>query len=304
MANPLVLGIAGLLVGLLCGSFLNVCISRLPVGESIVAPRSHCRSCGALVRWYDNLPLLSYPFLRGKCRDCKASIGWRYPAVELGLGLWFAMGALPLSAGTPWSDSFFRLLIHQIAFCALGFLLIGLMLMDWQHLRLPDAMTIPGAVLGFFLACADALFLGPGEYDLVLKRRVNINAANSGHSTGNVFLTGPEHLVFGRVFAIAACFLLLFGIRALYRVLRKRDGMGLGDAKLLAMIASFAGFAPALLAFFAGTLFAAVYGVIALTQGRATAATRLPFGSFLAGGGLLTALAGASFLDWYLGLLR
>ncbi len=304
MAHPLVLGLAGLLLGLLCGSFLNVCISRLPVEESIVTPRSHCRSCGNPVRAIDNVPLLSFLLLRGKCRSCHSAIGWRYPVVELALGIWFALGVLPLSAGMPWSDSYFRLLIHQVAFCTLGFFLIGLMVMDWKHLRLPDAMTIPGVLLGFFLTCADALFLAPGEYDLVLKRRVNINAANSGHSTGNVFLTGPEHLVFGRVFAIAGCFLMLFGIRAVYRLLRKRDGMGLGDAKLLAMIASFAGFAPALLAFFAGTLFAAVYGVVALTRGKATAATRLPFGSFMAVGGLLAALTGASFIDWYLRLLR
>ncbi len=293
-----------LVFGLLCGSFLNVCIVRLPAGESVVSPRSHCRSCGRQLRWYDNIPLLSFVALRGRCRDCGARFGWRYPAVEFAVALWFALGVLPLLGAAPWSDSFFRLLIHQISFCALGFFLIGLMVIDWVHQRLPDALTLPGTVLGFLLVCTDAIFLGNNDYNLVLQRKININAASSGRSTGNVFLTGPEHLIYGRLLAVIACFLLLFTIRAVYRALRKRDGMGLGDAKLLAMIGCFIGFAPAMLAFFTGTLLASLYGVVTVARGRGTAVTRLPFGSFLAVGGLAAALAGTPVLHWYAGLFH
>lgn len=289
---------------MLVGSFLNVCIARLPQGGSVVAPRSHCDACGHPVRWYDNVPLLSFMLLRGRCRDCHAAIGWRVLVVEVLTGCWFALGSLPLMAPAPWSDAFFRVLLSQLAFCALGSLLIALAFIDWQWQRLPDVLTIPGIILGLLLTCTDAMFLRENEYNLVLHRTVNINAAGAGRSTGNIFMTGPEHLVYGRLLSVIACFLLLYCIRAAYRAVRKRDGMGLGDAKLLAMIAAFLGFAPALLSVFAGTLLATIYAVALLAAGRATSTTRLPFGSFLAAGGMLAALAGAPLVNWYLGLLH
>lgn len=304
MSPALILALA-FLSGLLFGSFLNVCILRLPLDESLVSPRSRCPTCGHPIRWYDNIPLLSYGLLRGQCRDCGAAISRQYPAIELALGVWFAVCFLPLTRYAVIStDDLIRLFIHQLTACALGFFLIGLAVIDWRHHRLPDTLTIPGILIGLLLVCSDAIFLGPNDYNLVLQRTININAAGSGRSTGNVFLTGPEHLVYGRLVAVAACFLLLFSIRWLYRLVRKRDGMGLGDAKLLAMIASFIGLAPAILAFFAGTLFAAVYGMVLLLRRRATAATHLPFGSFLAAGGLIAVLVGTPLVDWYLALFR
>lgn len=305
MGGTLLVASGGAVVGLLVGSFLNVCISRLPQGGSVVAPRSHCDACAHPVRWYDNVPLISFLLLRGRCRDCRASIGWRHPAVELLAGVWFVLGSLPLTAApAPWSDAFFRLLINQVAFCTLGSLLIVLAVIDWRWQRLPDVLTIPGIVVGFLLTCTDALFLGENEYNLQLHRTVNINAAGAGRSTGNIFMTGPEHLVYGRMLSIVGCFLMLYAIRAAYRAVRKRDGMGLGDAKLLAMVAAFLGFAPALLSLFVGTLLATLFAVGLLVRGRGTAATRLPFGSFLAAGGMLAALAGAPLVSWYLGLFR
>ncbi len=305
MGGALLVGLCGAVLGLLAGSFLNVCIARLPQGSSIVAPRSHCDTCGHPVRWYDNVPVLSFLLLKGRCRDCGHAIGWRVPAVELLTGGWFALGFLPLTAAPAlWSDACFRLLLNQIAFCAVGALLIALAIIDWQWQRLPDVLTIPGVMFGFLLTCTDAMFLGENEYNLVLHRTVNINAAGAGRSTGNIFMTGPEHLVYGRLLSIVVCFLLLYGTRAAYRAMRKRDGMGLGDAKLLALIAAFLGFAPALLALFAGTLLATLFAVALLVRGRATAATRLPFGSFLAAGGMLAALAGAPLVNWYVGLFR
>src|SRR5215469_5913608 len=93
MLTLLAFELPAFLLGLLFGSFLNVCISRLPKHRSVVKPRSHCPKCLAPIKWYDNVPLLSWMMLRGKCRSCKASIPWRYPAVELATGLWFAFVA-------------------------------------------------------------------------------------------------------------------------------------------------------------------------------------------------------------------
>ena len=304
---PLTLSIvaAALLLGLLFGSFLNVLIMRLPADESIVSPRSRCPVCGHAIRWYDNIPVLSYILLRGKCRDCGARIAWRYPAVELAAAVWFLVTCLPLkqAASLP-MDPVLRLIVHQAGLCALGFFLIGLMVTDWREYLLPDGLTYAGILTGLFFACCEAILLGPDEGDILLHHKVNINAANSGHSPGNIFLTGPEHLIFSRLFAAVLAFLALYLIRLAYRAVRKRDGMGLGDAKLLALIASFLGLQLTALAFFAGLLLATVYAVILLARRRAGAATRLPFGSFLAAGGLIAALCGQTVADWYLGLFR
>ena len=294
-----------LLLGLLFGSFLNVLIVRLPADESIASPRSHCKVCGHAIRWYDNLPLLSYVLLRGKCRDCGTRIAWRYPAVELATGVWFVVASLPLlqTASLP-TDTVLRLIVHQVGLCALGFFLIGLLVTDWREYLLPDGLTYAGMLTGLFFACCEAIFLGPDEGDILLHHQVNINAANSGHSPGNIFLTGPEHLIFSRLLAAVVAFLLLYLIRLAYRVVRKRDGMGLGDAKLLALIASFLGLQLTLLAFFAGALLASAYAVLLLVRRRAGAATRLPFGSFLAAGGLLAAAEGQRVVDWYASLFQ
>ena len=291
--------------GLLIGSFLNVCIARLPFDESIVTPRSRCPGCGHAIRWYDNLPLLSYALLRGRCRDCGAVISWRYPAVELATGIWFALCSITVAHGLGMSgDSFARLVVHAIGAATLGSILIALMVIDWKHHLLPNTLTIPGILLGLLFACAEAVFLGENEGNVVLQHAPDINSANAGRSPGNIFLTGPEHLIFSRLLAAAAAFLLLSLIRMGYRAVRKRDGMGLGDAKLLAMIAAFLGFAPTAVALFSGLMLASLYAVAMLIARRASAATRLAFGSFLCAGGLLAANCAEPILNGYLALFR
>jgi leader peptidase (prepilin peptidase) / N-methyltransferase len=286
--------VSAFLVGLLLGSFLNVCIARLPRHESIVSPRSRCESCGHSIRWYDNLPVLSYAILGGKCRDCGAKISLTYPAVELATGLWFAL-SVHLGAG----------ILQMATLWIAGFLLIGLAVMDWQTQRLPDGFTLTGILLGMMLVCTRTIFLGPHEDDVLLaKHHIELRAPGATHDGGNIFLTGSEHLIFGRLAAVAGAFLLLFGIRGIYKLVRKRDGMGLGDAKLLAMIAAFLGFAPALFALFIGVCGATIYAVLLLLRKRATGTTRLPFGSFLAVGGIISALYGETVVTWYTALLR
>jgi len=301
----------GLVLGLLFGSFLNVCISRLPAHQSIVKPRSHCMACGHAIRWYDNVPVLSWMMLRGRCRDCKARISWRYPAVELAVGVWFAICAndlfsLELAKVSRLSGPTTGEYVDVAGFAILGFLLIGLMVMDWQTQRLPDAFTLSGIGIGLLLVCVQAFFLAPGEGDIVLNttHQLRMSSPGSFASQGNVFLTGPEALILGRIAAIAGAALILLVVRWSYKALRKRDGMGLGDVKLLAMIAAFLGFGETLLALFAGVILASVYGLALVARRRASGASKLPLGSFLAAGGLLSALFGPQILAWYMGLLQ
>ena len=311
MPAALWIELAFFLLGLLLGSFLNVCISRLPQGKSIMQPRSQCSACLGTISWYDNVPLLSWILLAAKCRRCKAPIPWRYPAVELATGIWFAVSVAALhhslvgTGAVLTTDQSIRLALDGIGILLLGFGLIGLMVMDWQTHILPDAFTLGGAALGFLIACTQAIFLDSGEGDIHLSPRNNLRMSSPGSfaARGDVFLTGPEALVLGRLLAILGAAGVLLLIRATYRALRRREGIGLGDAKLLAMIAGFLGFGDAMLSFFLGMIVCAGYAIYLLARGRATAATKLPLGSFLAAGGLVTALLGEAVLTWYKGLL-
>ncbi len=314
MTTPLLFELAAFLLGLLLGSFLNVCISRLPEHKSISKPRSHCPQCGATIRWYDNVPLLSWVLLAAKCRSCKGSIPWRYPAVELATGAWFALMANRLCAfafaSLPWIDTgssgpFISETITHAGITILGFLIIGLIVMDWQTHTLPDAFTLTGTLIGFVLVFVQSVFLAPGELDIHFDPRRNLRLRSPGSfvAKGDVFMTGPEHLVLGRLLAIVCAAGLLLFIRWAYKQLRGREGLGLGDVKLVGMIAAFLGFWPAVLALFVGVVMGSVYALTLLVRGRATATTRLPLGSFISIGGLVASLAGASLIAWYQSLL-
>jgi leader peptidase (prepilin peptidase) / N-methyltransferase len=310
MPSFLAFEFAALFLGLLFGSFLNVCISRLPDHRSIVKPRSHCPKCNQTIRWYDNIPLLSWALLRARCRYCKAPISWQYPLVELAMGLWsleilsqlFTLQRNSVQGlSGPTTNDF----IGVATFAIFGFLLIGLIVMDWQTHTLPDAFTLTGAAIGFFIVCIQAVFLAPGEDEIKLNPRHSLRMSSPGSfaAKGNVFLTGPEHLVFGRLAAIAGAALLLLAIRAIYKAVRHREGLGLGDVKLLAMIAAFLGFWPAILALFVGVILTSLYAVILLARRKADAATHLPLGTFLSIGGLIAALFGGPLIAWYSSLL-
>jgi leader peptidase (prepilin peptidase) / N-methyltransferase len=308
--------IAGFLIGLLFGSFLNVCISRLPGHKSIVYPRSHCPNCGTSIRWFDNIPVLSWLLLRGRCRDCKRTIAWRYPLVEIAVAVWFAVQAArlhtvlnfyfwaPNKVGTTFDAT--SSIIINLAIAILGFLLIGLLVMDWQTHLLPNAFTLTGIVIGLLLVCVQAIFLAPGQSQVLLPQSsIRLTSAGAGGpDKGNVFLTGPEALIGGRILAVCSVALLLLVVRWIYKALRHRDGMGLGDVKLIAMIAAFLGFWPAILALFVGVLAASVYGVFLMLFGKANLASKLAFGSFLAAGGLFAAQFGDKIIEAYSVLMR
>jgi leader peptidase (prepilin peptidase)/N-methyltransferase len=192
-----------------------------------------------------------------------------------------------------------------VTWSILGFLLIGLIVMDWQTHTLPDAFTLTGGLIGFVLVFVQAAFLAPGEGDIHFDPRRNLRLSSPGSfvAKGDVFMTGPEHLVLGRLLAILCAAGLLLFIRWAYKQLRGREGLGIGDAKLLGMIAAFLGFWPAMLALFVGVVMCSVYALAQLTRRKATAATRLPLGSFLSIGGLVAALVGAPLIAWYSSLL-
>lgn len=200
---------------------------------------------------------------------------------------------------------FFQYAAQHFGLAILGFLLIGLIVMDWETMILPNAFTIGGIFVALFLVCIQAIFLAPGEDEVHLtKHSLHLTSPGGVTDHGNLFFTGPESLVMGRVAAICGAALILLLIRWLYRAVRHRDGMGLGDVKLLAMIAAFLGFLPAILSLFIGTLAAALYGALLLAGGKAGATSKLAFGSFLCGGGLVAALYGNRLIDLYIALLR
>ena len=303
---PLAFELSAFLLGLLFGSFLNVCISRLPAHQSILKPRSHCPHCLHPIRWYDNIPLLSWIILRTHCRHCKQPIPWRYPSVELSFALWLAFAArtaFPLLAPGISTNAFAAISVNAVSFALLGFLLIGLLVMDWQTNTLPDAFTLTGTLLGFLLTCIHAAFLAPHAYDLLLHGRNPLTSVGGNVDPGNVVLTGSEHLVLGRLLAITAMAALLLFLRFAYQTLRHRDGLGLGDIKLAAMLAAFLGFWPAVLAVFLGFILGSLYALTLIVRRQATATTRLPLGTFLSIGGLLAALLGTPLIAWYTSLL-
>jgi leader peptidase (prepilin peptidase) / N-methyltransferase len=287
---------AGVL-GLAFGSFLNVCLSRWPAGESIVAPRSHCRQCGRTLAWWENIPLVSWLALRGRCRSCRARIGWRYPLVELAVG---ALWAISASQALILIQNLFTLDVFLLRWIQIDtlhlfgnfifiWLLVALLFLDAEHLWLPDKLTFPGILLGFvyrfgyFLLHHSFSFQQPDTVPSLLV---------------TLFLQALN------ILAAAALILL---IRWLYWLIRRREGIGLGDAKLMAMLAAWLGLPGTLLAFGLGVVLGALVAVVQLaipaarTETSGWALKKLPLGTFLCIGGIVSSLWGQSIIAAYLG---
>ena len=279
------------LVGLAFGSFLNVCLTRWPAGESVVSPRSHCRNCDRSLSWWENVPLVSWSALRGRCRTCRASIGWRYPMVELAVGaLWATIawqsasafaGLGVISFSPPGLAEHFGVFGRKIVLTSL---LVGLAVLDAEHLWLPDALTLPGtaAGIGVALICGGPLVVAEG------------------------FPQSPALLLLlNLAFSILIAASLILLIRWIYWFLRRREGIGLGDAKLMAMLAAWLGLPGALLSFVIGVVLGAVVGgVVLMSPKRPTVEspglTKLPLGTFLCIGGTVSALWAQPILTAYL----
>jgi leader peptidase (prepilin peptidase)/N-methyltransferase len=252
------------LFGLAFGSFLNVCISRLPRHESILRPGSRCPDCSTPILIRDNFPLLSWIALRGRCRACHRRIPWRYPAIE------FATAALFLTCFLQ-----FGLTLADVGMAVLSFLLLGLAVMDAETMRLPDAFTLPGLLLGIV-------------YSGLLPE-----ATMSAHLRA---------VGFALLWAVVAALILLL-ISGAYYLVRRRQGLGTGDIKLLAMIAAWLGPIPTLLTLTLGVFATAVYALLlvaASADRRAALTASLPFGSFLCAAALYALFRGEPIVHWYL----
>jgi len=244
-------------LGLVCGSFANVLIHRLPRRESIAFPGSHCPACGAPIPWYLNVPLVSWLALRGKCASCRASISVRYPLVELSLGLLFLACAWTwgASARAAWGS----------CFCLLC---VSLGLIDLEHQILPDKLTYPGMVTGLAFALAK---VGPPL---------------------------PEALA-----GMLAGALIPAAVIGAYWLIRREEGMGWGDVKLLAMVGAFLGWRGMLLTLLAGAFLGSILGGGYLLLSGRGRRTPLPFGTFLCAAALGTLFFGEAAWRWYAGLL-
>ncbi len=244
-------------VGCAIGSFLNVCIYRLPLGRSVVSPPSSCPACGAAIAWYQNVPVLSWMALGGRCAACRAPISVRYPLVE---GLTGALFLLHLVVIGPEP-----LLLVRLAFAAA---MVVLFAIDLEHQILPDAITLPGIVLGFVAS----LFLPPGWQSSLV----------------GILVGG------GLPWALAELYVRVRGV----------EGLGFGDVKMLAMIGAVLGWPLMLLTLLLASLAGTVVGGALIATGRGGRQLRLPFGTFLAVAAVAAGLFGQPLVDWYAGFLH
>ena len=239
--------------GLCVGSFLNVVIARIPEGRSIVYPGSACLQCGKSIAWYDNLPVFSYALLRGRCRNCRGPISWRYPTVEIACGILFVLVYSRFEQGTALASALI-LLAGLVAITAI----------DLDHQIIPDVLSLPGIALGILFS------LAPG-------------GIGWAPSLLGVLLGGGVFLL------IIAASTLVIG----------QAGMGVGDVKLGAMLGAFLGWKLALLSILLSVLLGGPLAAILLATGRKGRKDPIPFGPFLALGGLISLFWGEEVLTWY-----
>jgi leader peptidase (prepilin peptidase)/N-methyltransferase len=291
-------------LGLCWGSFLNVCIYRLPLGKSVVAPRSACPHCGKMIPLYHNVPVLSWLILGGKCRNCKEPISPRYLVVELLTGVLFLSCYLH-----------FGPTLATVKCAVLGFLLLGLIFADAETKLLPDAMTLPGLAIGIGFSLLVpvndlASRIMPGIVSPTMRGEISWRLWSLSDS-----LLGA---------AVGASF--LYGAAAIYLRARGVEGMGFGDVKLMAMIGAFLGTKLTVLTIFAASLGGSIFGLSAVlvvwlkrsrrmsergtppieARRRAWQSARImlryyqmPFGVFLGAMGMLSFLFGNVLLHWY-----
>jgi leader peptidase (prepilin peptidase)/N-methyltransferase len=274
VASAVIVGLFGLLIG----SFLNVVIWRLPRGESLAHPASHCPKCDAPLRWYDNIPLLSWVVLRGKCRSCAEQISIRYPAVELATGIFFAgvtfwaISTSPtgwLDHGAPWTGwlSVFLALFAFLYFAAVS---VALALIDLDTQKLPNAIVLPTYVVAGALLGISALIVGDLQ-------------ALLGAVVGMVGLY-TAYLILALVYP---------------------GGMGFGDVKLAGVIGLYVGWlgwGELAVGAFAAFVFGGIFAVALMLAGRAGKKTAIPFGPWMLVGCWVGIFIGGDIFAWYLGL--
>jgi leader peptidase (prepilin peptidase)/N-methyltransferase len=254
------------LLGLAFGSFFNVCIYRIPLGQSIVTPPSHCPYCKKRIRSYDNIPVLSWLLLGRRCRHCRKPISLRYPLVEAGTALLFC--AVFARFGISWGT------LSGLVFVSL---LTVMAFIDLDHQVIPFRLSIPGAALGIAFS-----FLPPGR---------TVDA-----------LLGS---VVGGGFVLFAWLLWRYVLAGIFRRLGidQKEGIGGGDLPFAAMLGSFLGLKSTIVALFAAVAAGVVVGLILQRVGSTGRGQPIPFGPFLAAGALVGLFFGASVADWYVAVV-
>jgi leader peptidase (prepilin peptidase)/N-methyltransferase len=250
--------LVSIIFGAIIGSFLNVCIYRLPKGESIIRPGSHCPHCQTPIKFYDNIPLASYVLLKGKCRQCQTVISLQYPLVEGITAL--SSFLLFLEFGISWSYLFYFSFVAS---------LIVITVIDLYHQIIPDVISLPGIGVGVFAS-------------LILPKMTILN------SLLGTLLGGGS----------------LFAVATLYQWLFKREGMGGGDIKLLAMIGAFLGWKAVVLTILSGSLVGSITGIIVMVAKGKDFKYAIPFGPFLSLGAVISLFFGEKIILWYLYLNR
>jgi len=252
-----------ILLGLLIGSFLNVCIVRWPARQSVVSPRSRCPQCGNMIAWYDNIPVISWLMLGGKCRHCRLPIPGRYPAVELvTAAIWVA---------AVWR---YGLGLEALRGAVFGTILLGIAVTDAREYIIPDEFSVGGAALGLLLAFAEGWNGHPGAPHAIGWPQALLGAA----------------VGFGGLWLIAVAGSKAFG----------KDAMGGGDIKMLAMIGAFLGWEGVLLTLFFGAVLGTLVFLPLRLAGRDRL---VPFGVFLAVAAAGCWVFGADVVNWYRGML-
>jgi leader peptidase (prepilin peptidase) / N-methyltransferase len=250
------LTVVSVIFGALIGSFLNVCIFRLPREESIVIPGSHCPHCQKPIEFYDNIPLVSYLLLRGKCRRCHGPISFQYPLVEGITGLFSLLLFIKFGPS----------LTYLIYFSFIA-ALIATTVIDLHHQIIPDVISLPGIGVGWV-----ASFILP-------------------HIT-----------VFDSLMGILLGGGSLFVVATVYQWLFKREGMGGGDVKLLAMIGAFLGWKAVILTILVSSVIGSITGIAVMIAKGRDFKCAIPFGPFLSLGAVVSLFYGQNLIDWYLHL--
>jgi len=273
------IGVFAALFGLVIGSFLNVCIVRIPEGKSIVMPASACPKCGAAIKPWDNIPVVSWLLLGGKCRGCKEPISWMYPLVEL------LTGGLFLGCYVA-----FGLTTEALKWAIFSALLVVLVFTDMRERILPDVVNYSGFAAALLLS----LVTKPSD-------GIALWIAN------RVFEFPPPVAVISLADALLGAAFgssLLWLVAELYFRLRKREGMGLGDVKMMLMAGAFLGLKRTLLTILAGSVLGSVLGVAFMVAKRKDSDYELPFGTFLGMAAVLVMFFGTPLVNWYLSLMK
>jgi leader peptidase (prepilin peptidase)/N-methyltransferase len=267
------------LIGLAIGSFLNVCISRIPLDESIVSPRSRCPRCRTPITNRDNIPVLSYLLLGGRCRKCKQRISVRYPFIEALTATVSGLIYLKFDLGIEW--------LVYFLFCAA---LIVLAFIDADHRILPDVITLNGLWIG--LAISIFIWL-PGPLLAHLLQGLGVV------DFGPRFVSIASSLIGAAVGAG-----LLWFVREAYFRVRGVEGMGFGDVKMMAMVGAFVGTALTLFTILVGSVVGSIIGLTLMRFGGKDREYELPFGTFLSIGAIVAVLYGNELIGLYLRMVN